>query len=135
VADLLDRIADKIEFAPDGCWNVGKYRSKIYISDKPTGGGKVNEWIYRALWKETVGNLTKGNVLDHLCRNELCVNPDHLEEVSPRENSVRGMRNLDNVGTCRSGKHQWITENIYVHKNQRRCKPCTLAKNKELLSK
>ena len=34
--------------------------------------------------------LTPGLVLDHLCRNRLCINPDHLEEVSNKENLHRG---------------------------------------------
>lgn len=29
-------------------------------------------------------------MLDHTCRNKACVNPDHLQEVSNRENVLRG---------------------------------------------
>lgn len=32
----------------------------------------------------------KGFELDHLCRNKICVRPDHLELVSRRENIIRG---------------------------------------------
>jgi hypothetical protein len=28
--------------------------------------------------------------MDHLCKNKMCVNPDHLEPVSPAENVRRG---------------------------------------------
>lgn len=36
------------------------------------------------------GKIQKGLVIDHLCRNSRCVNPDHLEAVTHRENTVRG---------------------------------------------
>jgi len=32
-----------------------------------------------------------GLQLDHLCRNRLCIRPDHLEPVVPRENYLRGV--------------------------------------------
>jgi hypothetical protein len=33
--------------------------------------------------------LASGHALDHLCRNTLCVRPDHLEPVSDDENTRR----------------------------------------------
>lgn len=32
-----------------------------------------------------------GYHLDHLCRNRKCCNPNHLEPVTPRENTLRGI--------------------------------------------
>lgn len=35
------------------------------------------------------GYIHPGQQVDHTCRNRLCVNPDHLEVVSPSENQRR----------------------------------------------
>jgi hypothetical protein len=37
-----------------------------------------------------VGPVPEGMELDHLCRVHPCVNPEHLEPVTPRENKLRG---------------------------------------------
>lgn len=37
------------------------------------------------------GAVPKGMELDHLCRQRCCVNPDHLEVVTPTVNSQRGL--------------------------------------------
>ena len=47
----------------------------------------AHRWAYQNL----VGEIPDGLVLDHLCRNPSCVNPDHLDVVSQRENIVRGI--------------------------------------------
>lgn len=45
----------------------------------------AHRWIYERL----VGPIPSGLQLDHLCRNGLCVRPDHLEPVTQAENLRR----------------------------------------------
>lgn len=45
--------------------------------------------VHRAYYKELVGNIESHDTLDHLCRNKMCVNPEHLEPVSRSENVKR----------------------------------------------
>jgi hypothetical protein len=44
--------------------------------------------VYEAL----TGSIPADLQLDHLCRVRNCVNPAHLEPVTPRENVRRGQR-------------------------------------------
>ena len=46
----------------------------------------AHRWAYEAF----VGPIPEGMQLDHLCRQSRCVNPNHLEPVTPRENLLRG---------------------------------------------
>lgn len=85
---LEDRLWPKIDAAGD-CWQWTGTRH---------GGGYGTVGLYQAgqglahrvVWELLVGPIPDGLQLDHLCRNRLCVNPDHLEPVPQRLNLLRG---------------------------------------------
>lgn len=53
-------------------------------------GAKGTRLVHRISYQYSVGPIPKGLHLDHLCRVRPCVNPKHLEPVTPRENIARG---------------------------------------------
>ena len=46
---------------------------------------------YKVAWVLEHGPVPAGLELDHLCRNPACINPEHLEPVTHKENMRRGM--------------------------------------------
>lgn len=79
------------------------------------------------------GKLTDGLVIDHLCRNRSCVNPDHLREVTSRantlENSIGLALNNLNKTHCLNG-HEFSKGNTFTVKTKngqahRRCRECS----------
>jgi uncharacterized protein YktB (UPF0637 family) len=68
--------------------------------------------------------------IDHLCRNRICVNPDHMEPVTHRENTLRGTNiaaTLAKLTHCKRG-HLLSGDNVLPQRTHgRRCKTCRLA--------
>ena len=84
-------IEQRIQYRVDrktGCWVWRR-------AGNGDGAGRV--WFdgklrlaHRVVYEMVKGPIPDGLQLDHLCANRLCVNPDHLEPVTNRENKLRG---------------------------------------------
>lgn len=46
---------------------------------------------HRFVYETLIGPIPGGMTLDHLCKNKLCVNPEHLEVVTRGENLRRAI--------------------------------------------
>lgn len=71
--------------------------------------------------------------LDHLCRVKACVNPDHLEPVSTRENTIRGISppaQNSRKTHCKRG-HPLEGENLNLKDGFRVCRECQRIFNRE----
>ena len=125
-------------------------RFESYVSPEPNSGCWL--WIggatgsgYGAFWSDGKTLLShrvsyeihKGKIpdeleLDHLCRNRICVNPDHLEPVTDKQNVLRGIScSAENARKthCLRG-HEFTAENTRFHNGKdgivrRYCRKCS----------
>jgi len=122
---LPDRIRDRINVIPETeCWDWVGTISRI-------GYGHVwfegKTWLaHRVVFTLLRGAIPHGLTLDHLCRNRCCVNPDHLQPVTLRENVLRGTSPAAQKAKqthCKRG-HPLTEGNLVRDKYARRCKLC-----------
>lgn len=83
-----DRFHDYYVPEPNtGCWLWTKSLSEGY--GRLGVNGKI-VYAHRFSYELFVGEIPEGFIIDHKCGVRCCVNPDHLEVVTNRENIIRG---------------------------------------------
>lgn len=123
---MKELILSNIEIDPSGCWLwTGLVTKRGY------GMFSVAKRLYtphRVSYREFKGPIEIGNEIDHLCRVRRCVNPEHLESVTKRENILRGesfsAKNARKTH-CKQG-HPYAGENLMHHNGQRMCRTCRI---------
>lgn len=87
----FSQVEDRIERIPfSGCWiwngrTGGQKNPYGVVSLSHSKSVGAHRYVYELLR----GPIPQGLHLDHLCMLPLCVNPDHLEPVTPKENARR----------------------------------------------
>ena len=116
------RFWSKVSKREQGCWEwtatvTPKGYGRLWI-----GGRKV--LAHRYAYESEKGPVPNGLFIDHLCRNRRCVRPDHMEAVTSKENTRRGLRGALKT-TCVHG-HRRTDDNVYVHPTSkaRECRTC-----------
>lgn len=116
------KLLSKVRRSTNGCWEWTGSKDGAGCGRTRIGDGHMS--AHRAFYLMLRGPISIGLELDHLCRNIVCVNPDHLEPVSHSENMWRGKHATRTH--CVNG-HERTPENTYYNSRQRACRICTIA--------
>lgn len=83
-----NRCRVKYKETSTGCWEWQTGAAPSGYGVARVNGRSVR--AHRAVYEALVGPIPEGMVLDHGCRNKICVNPSHLQPVTVAENTRRG---------------------------------------------
>lgn len=111
-----------------GCWPwLGHCSRNGYGRLRYAGVGRM---AHRFVFEHLVGAIPTGLVIDHLCRNHRCVNPEHLEPVTQAENVRRGVgpalarERWAQQTHCKHG-HEFTPANTHLNgAGSRECRAC-----------
>lgn len=133
-ASVAERLARRTALDANGClvW-TGPKITNGYAQMMVNGRRHVVDRIAYELAK---GPIPAGLFLDHLCRNRACCNPEHLEPVTNRENTIRGrsgeaQRALAAARVHCPNGHEYTTETVRLVSGRRRCLICKRARDNE----
>lgn len=107
------------------CWEwTGAILQSGYGVFRAVADGK--RMAHRVAWELLVGPIPEGHHIDHLCLNRRCVNPAHLDPVTPAENVRRADAGRAQKHRARCPKSHPLTEDNIIRNRRgwRSCRTC-----------
>lgn len=106
-AVIARRAAENYTVDEKGCW-ISTYRANPngyhVLSQKPHGENSSIYLAHRAAYTFHNGPILGQLVVDHMCHNRGCVNPEHLRTLPRHENARRHLGKPDfPLGQCPNG--------------------------------
>lgn len=86
-----------------------------------------NKLAHRVSYELHKEKIPQGMEVDHLCRVRCCVNPEHLEAVTPAENHFRARKKFCSKGHALSGDNLRVWVSPTTGYEQRLCITCRRA--------
>jgi len=126
LSPMLAKVLARVDFAD--CWEwTGPVDRDGY--GKVSLGAGINRRPHRVVWEGLVARIDAGLHIDHLCKNRRCVNPDHIQPVTPQENIRRSASRatLNASKTHCAEGHPYDAVNTYHYKGRRDCRICRRA--------
>lgn len=118
------------------CWEWKSCKNKAGYGK--LGAGKNNSlYAHRFSYELHKGVLEKDKHIHHICGNTSCVNPEHLEQLSSKQHTLKGNSfcGIEARQThCKHG-HEFTLDNIWTYNGHRKCKKCSNIYQKELRKK
>lgn len=137
---LLNRLfADVNVLDSESCWLWNKSVVKDgYGKMRRIINGKQHAiFVHRLSWFSQFGEIPDGMVVDHTCHDPAicaggttcehrrCINPNHMQLTTMKDNVAKGSSVRSNVGLCKNNLHKWTKDNIRTWSSGKTvCMPC-----------
>lgn len=127
---VKERMDDNFTITDNNCWEWNGGRTsfgygKISLKQKSFNKSMTAHRVY---WELINGPIPKGLVINHKCSNPPCINPDHLETMTGKENTLigKGITAINAKKTHCINGHKFITENTGINTDgSRYCRNCS----------